>query len=54
MRQIVLATVLLFLTGSDDEANRAELKALLGTWVAVSGEANGKAITKEELPVQWT
>jgi uncharacterized protein (TIGR03067 family) len=56
MRRIVLAAVLLVpgMTGADDEVNRAELKALCGTWVAVSGEGNGKAIPKEELPVQWT
>jgi uncharacterized protein (TIGR03067 family) len=56
MTRIALAAVLLAAgtTGADDDVNRAELKRVRGTWVAVSGEANGNKIPRKELPVQWT
>jgi hypothetical protein len=55
MRRIALTVLLLAAAAAiADEATSADLKALSGTWVAVSGEADGKEIPKAELAVQWT
>jgi uncharacterized protein (TIGR03067 family) len=51
---MVLALVAPFLAEADDKAISAERKAMIGTWVAVGGEAKGKKLTKDELPLQWT
>ena len=62
MRRVVVVVIALavpFLGRADDkptadEAARAELKALSGTWVAAGGEAKGVEIPKDELPFRWT
>ena len=63
MKRAVVAIIALavsILGGDDakgpktDDAARADLKALAGTWATVGGEVKGAQISKDDLPFRWT